>query len=541
MADASTQFLDSYAAEAKRIAGVAADPRGALEQAAARQLAEWRAQVTADARQSAANTFAAAGVPPNVSAGILNAAEDVISGRPVDADALARATVVGVATGACAAFVVTAPVAPLCGVIAGAVYGPVRDGFIKAFGGKTKKELDEERRQNALKDDAERFRLAAMAAHAQKLTALAAFLQEGMRLYGARVTGSGKDATLWYADPRAVALDPFRTDISKLPAFEQKQQAQLQLSFVNRFLKDSGIAVDLPFLRDGDLTLADVSETLSSSGATVYNLRNPVTYIKPAWRLLLVGDFPPWLANLRGEGLRTYARVMAAAIGQRTAVTGEAWSVCSPGPALLYDARSNSVPGGTGSKAEPSPACASALWICRKSGTDVQCAPHSYGRTVHPKGNSVDSVFLPTALPPQPTIVGGFNNPNYANQVAAWEALRTTQAPRLLSDNANAVTRNARAAAVQAGQLQAILEKGAAAIRQLAEDRGKQLAEVQRQGYIQAATSAEGRATTAEGRALTAEERAKEAEASAARLKWLLAAAAVGGAVWWWSARKGKR
>lgn len=561
------KFLEQEQAAAARL-----NPRDAkaaahefvssLRETGLRELNEFKEELQNEARQAAVNVLAESGLPPGAAAAVVEVGEAIATGRPVDADALARAAVAGVATAACATNPYTAAVAWACGMIAGALYSPIKNAFARAFGRKTQAEIDAQKKENAYKDEAAKYYWAAKTAHDRKLTALLAFVEEGLRLWGARVVGKGREAKLWYADPLIIKQDPFRTPVNGT-GFQQKQLATQQLAFVNRFLKEV-YSKDFGWMRDGDIELGEVL----ANGK--YDFRRAELYIKPAWRVLMVGEPPPWVVALRGQELLNWAAAAKRVIEAERAKKGaDPWPVC-------LDPATKAFPVMPGRMTTPPYAivggCANSLYACRIDGNDVQCMPTGYGRTLHPPGNNLDQLRFPYKAAPVPAWVSSTSGNNAAynsenvplpksngqqlldNAMAKIKAAAdnaaaiTATKTEVRYGGANPVTRNMKAAAVQADQYQAVLSSGGDKLRFIAEEKARQLsaarvAGVAAEAKVQAAKSADAVAKT--GAALTAEQKARadaesRAAASSTQLRYLLAALAAAGAWYWYSTSKRK-
>lgn len=558
------RFLDKELAAAKALSPTSAASAGrefvsALRDTGLRELTEMKEQLQRDARQSAVNVLVESGLPEGAAAAVMETGEALLSGKKVDVDRLARMAVSATATAACAATGYGAAVAPVCGLVAAALYSPIKNAFTKAFGGRTQEEIEEQRRQNALKAEAEKFYWAAKTAHDRKLTALLAFIEEGLRLWGARVVGKGNDAKLWYADPLIIKQDPFRTPVTGT-SFAQKQLATQQLAFVNRFLRDIH-SQEFAWMRDGDIKLEEVL----INGK--YEFRRAELYIKPAWRLMMVGSPPAWAVALRGQQLLDWAATAKRIIDQERAKKGaDSWPVCLHPYAFAAGAAPGVLPGRMSSPPYAVAPCANSLYACRVDGSAVQCMPTGYGRTLHPPGNNLDALRFPLKANAAPVSPDAYlNNVEYltfsgsAAQRAAFaivlqaklrlaaniDALAKTAAA-VSYGGTNPVVRNQRAAAVQAEQYQAVLAAGGEKLREIAESKAQELTRARIAG-LAAEAKIQGEAAAKTGAALTAEQQARadaeaRAAASAARLRYLLAALAAAGAWYWYSSRKrGKR
>lgn len=513
----------------------------ALRDTGLRELTEFKEKLQDEARQAAVNVLAESGLPPGAVSAVMETGEAIISGKPVDADALARAAVAGIATAACASNPYTIAVAWACGAVAGALYSPIKNGFARAFGRRTSEEIAAEKKANALKAEAEKYYWAAKTAHDRKLTALLAFIEEGLRLWGARVVGKGKDAKLWYADPLIVKQDPFRTPATGT-SFQQKQLATQQLAFVNRFLTDV-YSREFEWLRNGDIKLEEVLVNGK------YDFRRAELYIKPSWRLLMVGQPPAWAVALRGQQLIDWAQSAKKVIDIERAKQGaDGWPVClNPLFPAVVPGRMTSPPYATGG-------CANAVFACRVNGTvtapgffsmsvpALECMPTGYGRTLHPPQNTLDSIRFPLAIPQVSFATGNGQQVGYRNLNAAEMA---KLAANVSYGGTSPVMRNMRAAAVQAEQLQAVLAAGGDKLRFIGEAKARDLTSARVAG-LAAEAKIQGEAAAKTGAALTAEQKARaEAEAraasSAATTRYLLAAAALAGAWYWYSSSKKKR
>lgn len=510
-----------------------------------RELTEFKERLQDEARQAAVNVLAESGLPPSAVSAVIETGEAIVSGKPVDPDALARAAVAGIATAACASNPYTIAVAWACGAVAGALYSPIKNGFARAFGRRTSEEIAEQKRQNELKAEAEKYYWAAKTAHDRKLTALLAFIEEGLRLWGARVVGKGKDAKLWYADPLIVKQDPFRTPVTG-NSFEQKQLATQQLAFVNRFLVDIH-SREFEWLRKGDIKLEEVLVNGK------YEFRRAELYIKPSWRLLMVGQPPAWVVALRGQQLIDWAQTAKRVIDAERAKQGaDGWPVClNPLFPAVVPGRMTSPPYATGG-------CANAIFACRINGTTtatmtdpgsmsmsvpaLECLPTGYGRTLHPPQNTLDSIRFPLAIPQVSFATGNGYQVGYRKLNAAELA---KLAANVSYGGTNPVVRNMRAAAVQAEQYQAVLAAGGDKLRFIGEAKAKDLTAARVAG-LAAEAKIQGEAAAKSGAALTAEQKARaEAEArasaaasSAATMRWILGGLAVAGAAYWYSSRR---
>ncbi len=542
------RFLDKELAAAKALSPTSAAPAGrefvsALRDTGLRELTEMKEQLQRDARQSAVNVLVESGLPEGAAAAVMETGEALLSGKKVDVDRLARMAVSATATAACAATGYGAAVAPVCGLVAAALYSPIKNAFTKAFGGRTQEEIEEQRRQNALKAEAEKFYWAAKTAHDRKLTALLAFIEEGLRLWGARVVGKGNDAKLWYADPLIIKQDPFRTPVTGT-SFAQKQLATQQLAFVNRFLHDIH-SQEFAWMRDGDLKLEEVL----INGK--YEFRRAELYIKPAWRLMMVGSPPAWAVALRGQQLLDWAATAKRIIDQERAKKGaDVWPVCLH-PSITFGAGTapGVLPGRMTSPPYAVAPCANSLYACRVDGSVVQCMPTGYGRTLHPPGNNLDQLRFPlTAVPSNYVATSSGGNAAFAATLAkataaAAQADAVAKATTaVVWGGTNPLVRNQRAAAVQAEQYEAVLAAGGEKLREIAESKAQELTRARIAG-LSAEAKIQGEAAAKTGAALTAEQQARaDAEAraatSAARLRYLLAALAAAGAWYWYSSRK---